>query len=628
MGRPLMRCSRLSHAILVAGSFVAAALASMATGVRAQPVQVVNICGSDDASGGLNLATALVVGGPVSIQCPAGHTEIQFTRTHTLPAGTTIEGVGTVTLKGPSSGPMFKTSGLLQLSNLTVTGSAAAGSIVAGANATVRLSNVVVQDSGNAFLVRSIRAENSRFLNNGDGAEFASGGGVLSAETIELVSSEFVDNGDHPIAGGAWHTPDRVPLSRRVTIDKTTFAGNTSSILLIDARVTIRASRFIENGRKPDAVRHAWDCCGGAITMVRSDVEVYDSDFNGNGSYGSGGAIHSISSRLTVGRSTFADNGARVGGAIMSWAKPPRVNIWSTDDWTDLPRLVLTGVTFMHNKADLLGGAIAFAGPLQADGLVFRANKAQLAGGAIAVWDAAPLPTPYEGVMAALVDNTLPHPADRLLLTRAAFTENSSGGGGAAAALGNALSAIGNVIIARNFGVAALSAARLRLVNAVVADNGAAGIEPFGAGAVSLGNSAVFGNAPNCAASGTVAALGPNLQYPGSDCGTQIQSADPGLDGSYAPALLSAARDAGDLALCVSDPVVAGIDIYGNTRIRAGQVCSIGAVERDLVEAVSAGLTFDKAKSFGNCLMWLLLLLVLLVFLFALFTRWWKFVNK
>lgn len=75
------------------------------------------------------------------------------------------------------------------------------------------------------------------------------------------------------------------------------------------------------------------------------------------------------------------------------------------------------------------------------------------------------------------------------------------------------------------------------------------------------------------------------------------------------------------MGLCVSEPTVAGVDIYGNTRIGSGQACAIGAVERDLFETVAAGLTFDNKPELGNCLMWLLLFLLLLVFIIAILIR-------
>ncbi len=607
-----MISTRKPNAFVLAWLIAAAALFG-AVPAPAEPVQVVNVCGSDDAPGGLNLSTALATGGEITVRCPAGQNEIAFTQTQNLGTGVAITGDGDVTLRGPSSGAMFTTAHRLRISKLKVVNSAAvAGSVVSGDQANVELDTVVVEGSPSAFLVRSLKAVGSRFANNGDAAAEASGSSVVNAETVDIRGSEFVGNGDHPIAGGAWPAPGRVPLSRSVTIEDTTFTDNRHSLLLIDAQVAIRASRFINNGRPPDTARGAWGCCGGAITMVRSDVVIRDSDFQGNGSSGFGGAIHSIASRLTVERSTFEENQARVGGAIMSWARPPLVNIWSVDDWTDLPRLVLSSVTFGGNEAAGHGGAIAFAGPVLGNGLVVRGNQAQTAGGAIASWNGAALPDPYGGVLPALVDNTKPQ-VDALTLTRSVLVENRSGESGAALALADAESAIGNTIIARNETAAgaAVTGSVVRLANVVVADNKSVGIESPTGAAVSLGNSIVLNNVGNCAFSSPPALFGPNMQHPGDDCGSDIQSTDPGLDGKYAPGLVSAARDAGDFGLCVSDPTVAGVDLDGRTRIGAEKTCAIGAIERSVLDSVAAALTFNTQQEFGQCLVWILVLLLL-----------------
>lgn len=624
MGCRSMTCSEIMRATLLACIVAASNSVWSAPGALAQPVQVVNVCGSDDAGGGLNLATALSQGGSIEIRCPAGQTEIQFTQTRSLSAAVSITGEGDVTLRGPASGSMFTTSRSLRLSRLTLVNSApVTGSIVSGDQSWVSLDSVVVRDSPSAFLVRFLRAEDSHFSNNGDAASEATGSAVINAETVELRRSEFTGNGDHPIAGGAWPAPDRIPLSRRVTIDNTSFAGNPASTILIDAKVSIRASRFVENGRSLITAGGAWGCCGGAITAVRSEVEIFDSDFQANGSSGFGGAIHAISSRLTIGRSTFARNEARVGGAIMSWGRPPLVNIWGADDWTDLPRLVLTRATFERNRAEFLGGAIAFAGPVNGDGLVLTGNQAGTAGGAIASWRAAALPEPYSGVLSALVDNTEAQPSDRIALARSALVENRAGASGAAASFADADAVLGNLIVARNIATtgAALTGTKLRLVNSVVADNAATGIETLPGGALILGNSAILRNIANCALAEPPSIIGPNLQNPGGDCGSQIATADPGLDGSYSPELLSAARDAGGFGLCVSEPTVAGVDIYGTTRIGGDQRCDIGAIERDFFETIASGLTFDTIRGLGQCLMWVLLFLLLLVFITAILIR-------
>ncbi len=622
--RPLPRCTNAIRTVFLASAVVATGVLSAQAPVRAQAEQIVSVCGSDDAPGALNLATALAVGGSIIIRCPAGQQEIRLTQTRDLPADTTIHGDGPLTLRGPANTPMFTTTRSLQLSNLTLTNpSAVTGSIVFGDQADVTLTSVTTIGSPAAFLTRSLLAEGSHFINNGDLAAEASGSAVINAETVSIRRSEFDGNGDHPIAGGAWPTADRAPLSRSVTIEDATFAHNRSTLLLIDAKVSIRSSRFIQNGQAPDTAREAWGCCGGALTFVRSDAEISDSDFVGNGSSGFGGAIHSVGSRLTVRSSTFERNQARVGGAIMSWARTPRVNIWSTDDWTDLPRLVLSRVTLNGNKATAHGGAVAFTGPVQGHGLVLRANEAQSVGAAIASWYAAGLPAPHDGIDDAMSAATGPHLSDALMLARSILVDNHAGQSGAALATADAETSVGNSIIARNNASgAAVTGTKLRLINTVVADNTAVGIQTGTGGKVTLGNSIVLRNSAGNCASGTVpAVLGKNMQYPGSDCVSEIETADPGLDETYAPGLISAARNAGDIGLCTSEPTVGGIDLNGRTRLSAGGQCAVGAIERDRLDSAAAALTFGHTQDFRRSLLCLLGILLVIAFVVGLLWR-------
>jgi hypothetical protein len=77
---------------LVTG-LVATAIGLAATAVvSAQPAQVVDVCGQDDAGGGLNLSTALSRGGSIVIRCPAGQDTIELTQARTLPAFVEVEG--------------------------------------------------------------------------------------------------------------------------------------------------------------------------------------------------------------------------------------------------------------------------------------------------------------------------------------------------------------------------------------------------------------------------------------------------------------------------------------------------------------------------------------------------------
>jgi predicted outer membrane repeat protein len=295
---------------------------------------------------------------------------------------------------------------------------------------------------------------------------------------------------------------------------------------------------------------------------------------------------------------------------------PPKLNIWSAADWIELPRLVLSRVTFKENKATAHGGAIAFAGSVQGQGLVMTGNEAATAGGAIASWRAAPLPDPYGTVLQALVDNTQPVPSDKIVLARSVLTDNKVGKSGAALSLSDADAIIGNSIIARNNSAtgAVVAGTKLRIVNTVVADNAGTGIEASAGATIGVGNTVIARNATNCTLAQPLLILGPNIQHPGSQCGSQIQSTDPGLDGHYAPGLISAARDAGDFGLCVTEPTVAGIDLLGRTRVGGEQKCAIGAIERNLPDTIASALTFGATQHFGPCFVWLLILLLLVAF--------------
>ena len=596
----------------------------LVTGGAAAQEQFVTVCGRDDAPGGLNLATALGQPGSIMIRCPAGEDHIAVTATHVVPSSRTIRSEQPVTLSGPGNGPMFTTTWSLYLTGLTLTNkAAAAGTIVAGDHATVTLDNVMVEDSPSAFLVRTLRAKNSRFRRNGDAQAEATGSAVVNAETVEMADCEFIGNGDHPIAGGAWPTPDRVALSRQITIDRSTFAGNRASLLFTDARVKIRASRFVENGTRPEAARDAFGATGGALTIVRSDVEITDSDFVDNGSFGLGGAILALGSRVTLTKSTFEHNTARIGGAIAAFGRPPRENIWSADEWIDLPRLVISRVTFDGNTADQAGGALAFAGQVMADGVLLRNNVAGRVGGAMAALEAASLPEPWQNVFQVLADKNNPLPNDQMTLTRSIIVDNHAADDGGALALGGVDSAVGNTILARNTAAgAAISGSRLRLVNSVVANNAATGLAAPTGAALALGNVAIFSNTGgNCVPGATPTAIGPNLQSPDNACGAAAQVADPGLDSGYAPGFFSAARGAGDWRLCITDPVVGGVDLYSHTRAGRDGRCAIGAIERDLTEVFAAGMGLGKPHTLPRWLWWCLALFLLIVFLFGLLRR-------
>lgn len=600
-------------------------------GLVCAATQVVTVCGRDDAPGGLNLKTAIAAGGEIVIRCPAGQQAIELTGTRDARGIVHVDGEGKATLRGPVAGPLFTADISLSLSRLTVenprtattVNAPGAGTIILSPKASVELDRVTTQDSRAAYIVRSLSARDSTFARNGEASEQVATAAVISADSIELRRATFTGNFDHPIAGGSPPAAGQAALSRSVTIEDSVFTGNRATMLLTDAQISIRRTRFQGNGTAPDKWGGAWACCGGAITFVRADAELSDTEFRDNGVAGFGGAIYALSTRLRITRSVFEGNKARAGGAIMFWGRRPKVNIWSTGDWPDPPRLELRRTQFRGNTATAFGGGLVFSGTVEGDAVLFKANVSGGAGGAIADWRAAELPEPYGGVFGALVGATQPVQSDSIALARPILVDNVARSRGAALAAGSAAVAIGNGLIARNQVTGApggaVSGAKLTLVNTTLADNPAGGLVAATGATVRLGNTILLRNAGfNCALlGGTLSDVGRNIQYPGSDCGAAVGARDPGLDGQYAPGLTSAARGAGGTGMCAADPQVRGVDLFGKPRLERGR-CDVGAIERPLQQTMASALGLGSGPDAVPRLLWLLVLLVILLFLLGL----------
>ncbi len=410
-------------------------------------------------------------------------------------------------------------------------------------------------------------------------------------------------------------------------ITDSVFSGNLATTLLQDARVSISRTRFEGNGVGSDKWGGAWACCGGAVTLVRTDSQLSDTVFSGNSSGGFGGAIYALGSKLRISGSLFQGNNARAGGAVMFWGRAPKTNIWSTGEWEEAPQLEMRRTQFKGDRAALLGGGVLFAGAVAGDAVLFQANESGGAGGAIADWRGAPLAEPYGGVFDDLVSATQENQADSIALARPILVENHASGPGAALATGTASVVIGNGLIARNqstgaAAAGAVSATKLVLVNTTVADNPGGGIAAGPTAAIRLGNTILLRNSEfNCAPGFSVSDAGNNLQYPHDSCGGAIAARDPGLDSQYAPGLVSAARAAGNKLLCAADPEVEGVDLMGNARL----LCDVGAIERPLPQAMASALGLGGGSRGLTRLVRLLVLLCLLLFLLGFL---WAVLNR
>lgn len=578
---------------------------------------IVTACGTDIATGGMNLSTALAVGGDVRIQCADGADTIQFTSPHSIDTSTTIDGGGSISLIGLGYGVMFVPAGptKLGLQNLSIrnpgeTPTTFAG-IVHGQDARVELLGVRVSDTPLPFRVDTIVAQNSTFAGNGNSTY--TNVAVLVANTLILEDSTFTDNRSRPFQNWA---PNNTSRYGRVV--RSTFERNTGPSQWIGGNLLIDDSAFSNNGDPSqyaafgagsiyggESYTEGGPNIGGALDLFGSEVRIRSTTFSDNtGEFG--GAIFSYGSKLTVDGSDFDRNRSTIGGggAILHFASEQLVPLIGWDDQA----LELRYDKFRNNAARMDGGGVLVRGRLQGDALLFSANVAQDDGGAIAIADdnATPIPpVPLD-----------PNNRSTIAIARGLFVDNSAEMVGGALDTAEAEVRLGNTLIARTKGAAdaALQGANLALVYSSITDSQNAGVAAVGAGTPVLlvSNSILSGNKlGNCAGAVGPAAEGYNLQFPDASCGSAISIADPGLNARYAPLPWSRARAAADATTCQADDLVLGVDAYGDDR-PAGP-CTIGAVEfepfKDTVGRLPFGLDDPNTWSW---LWWLLLLLLLL----------------
>jgi predicted outer membrane repeat protein len=593
---------------------------------RAQAATEVTVCGRDDAPGGVNFEQAMAIGGDIVVRCANPRT-IEITRTYTVSSATRIDGENQLTLAGTGAAHFFKLTGALELAGLTVRNTNAGGprtSIATGGTGTLELQNVRTENTIQPYVVDSLVAEDSTFEGNGDAAGY-SYGSVVHAQNVTLRRAKFLRNHDHPIAGGAWKTASPVSTARRISIIDSEFTGNRMTSLISDALLTINGSTFSDNGRDAASSGGSWGCCAGALTITQSVAEISNSTFSGNKSYGFGGAIYSAGTRLTLTRTTFDGNSARIGGAVMHVGRPIRNNIWSLTPFEVAPRLTLSGAQFRNNAADYGGGAVAWAGSIEGDAPLFAKNRSGGVGGALANWRTiSGMPAEFAGVIATLQSMTN-EVDESLAFSRALVVDNVAASIGGIEA-GPAVVELGNSILARNSVTgssprnSALSASGpVRLVNVTVADHAGGGVALEGAGALTLINTILTNNLGGACvgAAGKIAPSMASIQHPGAACGSTIATDDPALGSGFRPGFWSPARDKGVPAACMAEPVRA-MDIYGTKRLAKG-LCSIGAVEADLERDISHALPPVLAKHFDLTLwFWIFLLILLLAILLGL----------
>ncbi|MGE0237279.1 MAG: hypothetical protein AB7F09_08205 [Parvibaculaceae bacterium] len=536
----------------------------------------VTLCAQDNQApagpGQVNLVGALSGGGRITFNCPPG-TVMRMTRAHTVVVPTEIDGEGRMVFDGEGISAMFVPetgAAPLTLRNITLrrgalreSSEASLGTSFAGlvfGPGQLVLANAIVEATRSPFAVGSVQVAGGRFTGNS--------GTILKSNSVTIDGAQFIDNDAvpfSPVRQSSVPGVDGLATGMLARVSNALFTNNRQ--IAWKGRIEIKRSVFDRNGR---------GAANGGALWLQGDGLIEKSSFTGNQAT-HGGAIGLEQGVLAIRRGMFTGNQAQnSGGAIaigigrQGQPSPPQGS-----------QLSLSYSKFERNSA-AFGGAVFLAfrqsDPNRLSGRVnhFAGNTASASGGAI-----------------GSLDGTI-H------LRRAIFVGNQATVAGGAIDAGDGLrrdsTALGSSLVVRNAAPlgGGFRGSSLELVNATVADNGTAGVlltRPVNGeqgqqpGRLRLKNSIVLNNAGgNCrgeAADAVIEDMGNNLQHPGADCGAGLPSADPQLDTFYVPWHVSPARNAGDNETCIRHDLVAGRDVYGDSRPE-GERCTIGAVERDL----------------------------------------------
>ena len=510
---------------------------------------VVTRCTVDNEAMAGDLNSALLAGGHITFDCPAG-TTIRILTRHGIAKPTQIDGGGGITLDGGRSSGMFDVSDSLLAFSLTgltiknaIPSGGSPGSVVSGRGmVTITKSTITGSDGAVNLGVGSFTAADTDFL---DGK-----GVAISAPTVDLTRTRIHGVGVQPIVSVAGQvairdseinaTGSSVFDSCKLLILNTTIQSSLTTAVISGCDTTISASKF--TGNHGDT--------GGALFLKKTafSLNIRGGSFVGNSAAKSGGAV-SLEPCETADRVVkfqdvvFQNNTAAIGGAVF-----------------------LGG--FIENNILLEGHALVFAG-----------NQASTSGGAIAGTNV------------------------RLQLARALFVGNSAVTAGGAIDLsqfGIRPSMIVNSVFTRNRAPdgSVFRGAETQFVNdsivanqdgpAIVGQFQMVGPAPEPWRLTTFHNTALVGNTPSSCTSDVRSKLvvegGNNLQFPASGCPPTIPVADPQFDSMFVPAWGSPAIGAGDLNACVAPPV-GGADLYGRHRPQ-GKTCTIGAVEGDIEDLV------------------------------------------
>lgn len=496
----------------------------------------VTLCQTDTQAGpGINLATAVALGGRITFACGAG-ASIRMTTRHQLRPGTVVDGGGvTLDAHGAPLTMFYVAQGDVTLRRLTL---------------------------------RDAKRNTSRFRERDATVLETPRGGTLEDVTVEASTSPIRIGGAATIIrsrflGNSGWAAD----VSEANVQDSSFIGNETGLNLKVG--TVRKSVFVEN-------RGA----GVRVSYPLGTVRILASTFERN--TGDGAVV--LSQRagqrsvgvIEIRRSVFRQNVSSTdGGAVsirdttLAYSHPANI----VEALRRLPpaRFVLAYNQYIGNRAQG-GGAIhadlTNTGGLTIQGGIFQQNAATGMGGAIA-WTSGPV-----------------------LVTHSIFRGNSSGSGGAALhgrdATVGPTSGVANTLVVENVAVGrngAVDVNSARLFNVTIAKNVGVGLTATASVAPTISNSILSENSRgNCRDVDAMSFRGPSLQFGAVDC-PGVPSQDPELDSFYAPSHSSPALVGGQVEICRNAPV-SRVDIVFQSR-RKPKTCALGAFERPPMRRLS-----------------------------------------
>lgn len=248
------------------------------------------------------------------------------------------------------------------------------------------------------------------------------GGAILMVDTRRLESTTMkgcLFLGNRAFDGGAIEFYDISTTSMEDVEFKNNMASGVggainffSSALDCCSSMQLNDCRFEGNAAEFGGAIFSYNHPRTFIIFNPSQIHLKGCYFGGNTATNFGGAIGTYNTETSIiGQSTFVCNSAEAGGAIHHENDNPRNYLLSFVG--ELAPIAIDDAQFIHNTADLLGGALLVeSAPSSVDRCTFDQNEASISGGAIVISD---------------IENTSPANSTHNL-TRNTFQNNKSQG--------------------------------------------------------------------------------------------------------------------------------------------------------------------------------------------------------